>query len=307
MRACWLAFAAAVAMGGAAMAEAQDNDPYLWLEEVSSPKAMGWVEAHNKTTTDVLEADPRYKSYYDDALEIAQAKDRIPFGTFRGDQVYNFWQDEDHVRGLWRRTSAAAYLSGKPKWETVLDLDALSKAENANWVWKGSSCARPAERRCLVFLSDGGEDAITVREFDLATRKFVEGGFSLPKGKQDVSWQDENTLLISREWEPGLLTDSGYPYVVKRLKRGQKLSQAVELFRGKKSDVNAAAGVLRDSQERTLPIVSEATDFFHSNTFLLGPKGTRKIAIPAKAGITDLIAGRDTAIDPAPYSPARFA
>jgi prolyl oligopeptidase len=292
MRAFLLAFSAAVAFGGTALAQSQDDDPYLWLEEVSSPKAMSWVDAHNKTTTDVLEADPRYKAYYNDALEIAQAKDRIPFGTFLAGQVYNFWQDEDHVRGLWRRTTTTAYLSGKPEWETVLDLDALSTAEKANWVWKGASCARPAERRCLVFLSDGGEDKITVREFDLPTKKFVAGGFSLPKGKQDVSWQDENTLLISREWEPGMLTDSGYPYVVKRLKRGQKLSQAVELFRGKKSDVNAAAGVLRDAQERTLPIISEATDFFHSNTFLLGPKGHRKIAIPAKAGITDLVAGR---------------
>ena len=292
MRAYWLAFAAAVALGGTAVAQSQDNDPYLWLEEVSSPKAMGWVEAHNKTTTDLLEADPRYKAYFEDALDIAQAKDRIPFGAFRGNQVYNFWQDEDHVRGLWRRTSTSAYLSGKPEWETVLDLDALSTAEKANWVWKGSSCARPAERRCLVFLSDGGEDKVTVREFDLPAKKFVKGGFELPKGKQNVDWQDENTLLIAREWEPGMLTDSGYPYVVKRLKRGQNLSQAVEIFRGKKSDVSAAGGVLRDAQERTLPIVSEATDFFHSNTYLLGPKGTRKIAIPAKATISDLVAGR---------------
>ena len=273
------------------MAQSKDDDPYTWLEEVSSPRAMSWVEAHNKTTTDILEADPRYQAYYNEALEIAQAKDRIPFGEFIGGQVYNFWQDEDHVRGLWRRATTASYLSGHPKWETVLDLDALSRKENANWVWKGADCARPAERRCLINLSDGGEDAVTIREFDLRTKKFVANGFVLPKGKQNATWENENSLLVSREWEPGELTESGYPYVVKRLKRGDELSKAKELFRGKKSDVSAGAGVLRDAQNRTLPIVTEGTDFWHSKTFLLGAKGVRQIAIPAKASVSDLVAG----------------
>src|SRR4051794_38731131 len=251
MRAHVLAFTAAVAFGGAAVAQAQDNDPYLWLEDVSSPRAMSWVEAHNKKATDVLETDPRYQRFYAQALDIAQAKDRIPTGSFIGGQVYNFWQDADHVRGIWRRATLATYSTGKPVWETVLDLDALATAEKANWVWKGAQCARPLERRCLLNLSDGGEDAVTIREFDLKTKGFVKGGFKLPKGKQDASWQDENTLLVSREWKPGELTESGYAYVVKRLKRGQPLSAATELFRGSKKDVSAGAAVLRDAENRT--------------------------------------------------------
>ena len=75
------------------------------------------------------------------------------------------------------------------------------------------------ERRCLISLSDGGEDAVTVREFDLVTGKFVPDAFVLPKGKQDATWVDENTLLISREWHKGELTRSGYAFIVKRLKR----------------------------------------------------------------------------------------
>ncbi|GAC1579079.1 MAG: hypothetical protein NVS3B5_12050 [Sphingomicrobium sp.] len=81
----------------------------------------------------------------------------------------------------------------------MLDLVQLAAAERANWVWKGVSCAQPAERRCLILLSDGGEDAVSVREFDLATGTFVEGWFNLPKGKQDVSWESVNSLLVSRE------------------------------------------------------------------------------------------------------------
>jgi prolyl oligopeptidase len=284
--------AAAFLGAGAAGAQATGDDPYLWLEQVSSPKAMEWVEAHNAKSTAVLEADPRYQQYYSQALAIAEAKDRIPVGSFIGGQVYNFWQDADHVRGIWRRSAVDSYATGKPDWHRVLDLDALAKTEKANWVWKGASCARPAERRCLVYLSDGGEDAVTVREFDLHDQAFVKGGFALPKGKQDVTWENENSLLVSREWKPGELTESGYAYVVKRLKRGQPLAAATELFRGNKKDVAAGAGVLRDSANRTLPFISEATDFFNSKTFLLGAKGTQRVAIPDKAQFVDMLDGR---------------
>lgn len=289
----FLAVVAAAAWGmSAAPAERAGSDPYLWLEDVSSPRAMAWVEAHNARSTAVLESDPRYQEYYHEALDIAQAEDRIPYGSFIGGQIYNFWQDADHVRGIWRRSSPESYASGKPEWETVLDLDALATSEKANWVWKGAQCARPLERRCLISLSDGGEDAVTIREFDLRTKRFVKGGFVLPKGKQDVAWKDENTLLVGREWKPGELTQSGYPYVVKRLKRGQKLSSATEIFRGTKKDVSARPGVLRDSENRTLAVIVEGIDFWNSKTFLVGPKGVRRIAIPSKSQLVDMVDGR---------------
>ena len=268
------------------------DDPYLWLEDVSSAKAMEWVNAHNARSTAILQADPRYQDYYNEALAIAQAKDRIPVGSLIGGQVYNFWQDSDHVRGIWRRASLASYASGNPTWESVLDLDSLAASEKANWVWKGAQCARPLERRCLINLSDGGEDAITIREFDLPTKSFVKAGFRLPKGKQDAAWQDENTLLLSREWKPGELTESGYAYITKRLKRGQPLSAATMVFSGKKSDVSAGANVLRDGDGHILPIIDEASDFFHSKKFLIGPKGTQLIALPAKADLIDMLDGR---------------
>jgi prolyl oligopeptidase len=291
-----LSFALTIAasmLGSAAPSEAQvQDDPYIWLEDVYGAKPMAWVEQHNLRTTTALEADPRYQRFYNQALDIAQAKDRIAVGSFIGGQVYNFWQDADHVRGIWRRSSIASYSTGKPDWETVIDLDALAASEKANWVWKGAQCSRPLERRCLVHLSDGGEDAVTVREFDLKTGKFVKGGFFLPKGKQDVSWENENSLLVAREWKPGQLTKSGYAYVIKRLKRGQRLSSAVELFRGTKDDVSASSAVLRDAQNRTLPLVVEGTDFWHSKNFIIGAKGVRRIAIPDKAQFVDLIGGR---------------
>ena len=293
-------------IGSAANAQqaAPADDPYIWLEDVSGQRSMGWVNSHNARTQAVLEADPRYQRFYREALDIAQAKDRIPYGSFLGGQIYNFWQDADHVRGIWRRTSLASYASGKPEWETVLDLDALAAAEKANWVWKGAQCSRPLERRCLVNLSDGGEDAVTVREFDLAAKSFVKGGFLLPKGKQNASWQDQNTLLVSREWKPGELTESGYAYVVKRLKRGQPLSAATELFRGTKKDVSARPGVLRDAENRILPVVVEGSDFWHRKTFLVGARGVRRIAIPEKSQLVDMVEGRVIIQSQETWSPA---
>lgn len=210
--------AAAITATAASAQTPSNDDPYIWLEDVSGTRAMDWVNAHNAKTTAALEADPRYDHYYQEALAIAQASDRIPTGRFLHGEIYNFWQDADHVRGLYRKTSLADYQSQDPHWTTVLDLDALAAAEGANWVYKGMNCLQPAETRCLISLSDGGEDAVTVREFDLSTNRFVDGGFVLPKGKQRVDWEDENTLLVSREWAPGDLGRTGYPYIVKRLK-----------------------------------------------------------------------------------------
>jgi prolyl oligopeptidase len=296
--------AAAAGVGGAGAATT--DDPYIWLEDVSSPKAMSWVESHNARTTSVLQADPRYQKFYDQALAIAEAKDRIPIGNFIGGQIYNFWQDADHVRGIWRRATLESYATGNPQWETVLDLDALAAAEKANWVWKGASCARPAERRCLVHLSDAGEDAVTIREFDLPTKSFVKGGFVLPKGKQSASWENENSLLVAREWKPGQLGRTGYPYILKRLRRGQPLTSAVEIYRGSPKDggFGVSAYVLRDAENRTLPLVTHSLDTWHTDSYVLGTKGPRRLAIPAKAQAIDMLEGRVIIQSQEAWSPA---
>ena len=286
-----LAAAATIGASGVAMAQ-DDSDPYLWLEPFASPKVSEWIAAHNNKTFAELEADARYTTFYDQALAIAEAKDRNPTGAFIGGEIYNFWQDSDHIRGIWRRTSADSFATPGPQWETVLDLDALAASEKANWVWKGADCVRPAEKRCLIHLSDGGEDAVTVREFDVATKRFVAGGFMLPKGKQDVSWVNENELLVSREWTPGLLTKSGYAYVVKSLKRGQPLTAAREVYRGTVDDVSASGAVLRDGEGRILPVLVRGTDFFHNETYVLTAKGPKRLVMPAKASLVDMIDGR---------------
>jgi prolyl oligopeptidase len=255
---------------------------------------MAWVEAHNAAATKALEADPRYATLYQDALAIAGAKDRIPQPSFLRGEIYNFWQDPEHLRGIWRKTTLADYRTADPHWTTVLDIDALGKAEGKSWVMKGVECLRPQERLCLVSLSDGGEDAVEVREFDLDTAAFVPGGFHLPRGKHRVAWEDADHLLVASEWTAGDMTASGYPYIVKRLARGAPLSAAVEVYRGSKDDggYGVSPAVLIDGQDRTLAIVQRPLDTFHSETFVIGPQGAKRLAIPEKAQVAELVDGR---------------
>jgi prolyl oligopeptidase len=246
----------------------ETDDPFLWLEDVQGDKALTWVRERNALSQKELMARPEYTPTRTQLLEVLNAKDRIPNVTRRGDWLYNFWQDETNKRGLWRRTTLAEYRKPTPKWETVLDLDALAKAENENWVWAGANCLGPAYRHCLVSLSRGGADAKVVREFDAATRQFVAGGFSLPEAKSDVDWIDADTLYVATDFGPGSMTDSGYPRVIKRWKRGTPLAEAVTVFEGEAKDVAVSVSVdLTPGFERTL--FFRSLDFYNSRVFLL--------------------------------------
>ncbi|THD81822.1 MAG: S9 family peptidase [Phenylobacterium sp.] len=294
MRLTLLALLASAALPALAHAQAADNDPYIWLEDVSSARSMAWVNEHNAASTKLLEADPRYATLYAEALAIAGAKDRIPAPRFLHGEIYNFWQDPEHLRGLWRKTTLADYQSADPHWTAVLDVDALGKAEGKSWVMKGMECLQPEERRCLISLSDGGEDAVEIREFDLDTGHFVDGGFHLPHGKHRVAWEDENHLLVATDWTPGDLTPSGYPYIVKRLTRGQPLSAAVEVYRGQKDDggYGVSPEVIRDGQGRQIAVIERPLDTFRHQTYVVTARGAERLAIPDKASVEGLVGGR---------------
>jgi prolyl oligopeptidase len=278
---------------GLAQDSAPADDPFTWLEEIRGERALAWARGENSRTLGVLQADPRYQQFYDRALTILQARDRIPGVSFRPDGLYNFWQDADHVHGVLRRTTLASYRTETPQWETVLDIDALAAAEGKNWVFHGMQCLPPVERRCLIILSDGGRDANVVREYDLRERRFVEGGFSLPEGKQNVSWEDENSVLVSREWGEGTMTTSGYPFVIKRLRRGQSLDQAVEVYRGTPADVQVGPFTLRDSDGRLHGVGAyRGVDFFHNEFVMFRPGGNVTLPIPRRASIGSIVDGR---------------
>jgi prolyl oligopeptidase len=261
---------------------ANNDDPFLWLEDVQGERALNWVRERNALSQKELTERPEYAPTKVQLLEVLNAKDRIPSATRRGDWLYNFWQDETNKRGLWRRTTLAEYRKPQPAWETVLDLDALAKAENENWVWGGSTCLGPNYRHCLVSLSRGGADAKVVREFDAVTRQFVKNGFTLPEAKSDVEWIDENTLYVGTDFGPGSMTDSGYARIIKRWKRGTPLAQAETVFEGEAKDVAVSVSVdLTPGYERTL--FFRALDFYNNKSFLLQGKALLPLDIPSDA------------------------
>ncbi len=276
--------------GGFATTDA--TDPYLWLEEVEGERAMAWVQQQNTRSLGVLQGDPRYQGLHDQALALVQAQDRIPSPGFtRTGAIDNFWQDANHVRGIWRRTTLDSYRTDAPQWETILDIDALSAAEGKNWVYKGSTCLEPDERLCLISLSDGGKDAMVLREFDTVSRSFVDGGFELPESKGDATWVDADTLLIARDFGPGTLTSSGYPMIVKRLKRGQSIDQAETIFTGQPSDVSVSASTLRDADGAIQAVlIYRGVSFYEGETHLLNADGTTtQLRLPEKSEISALV------------------
>lgn len=286
------ALAAVFLMGAAA----PDDDPYTWMEEIEGARALEWAKAENARSLPQLQNDPRYAGLYAEALKIATAKDRIPGVYFAGDgSLRDYWQDADHVRGVWRTASLESYRGGNPEWRTILDIDALAKAEKANWVWKGADCLAPDDRLCLVNLSDGGKDAVEIREFDAAAGKFVEGGFRLPEGKHRLDWIDQDTLLVVTEWNKGEVTTSGYPYIAKLLKRGQPLSAAKQVFTGQKTDggYGVQSIVLRDPDGKVQAVVIQRPlDTFNAEYYLLVGDRPLKLDLPKKSSIQGYLDGR---------------
>jgi prolyl oligopeptidase len=288
--AAWLLTASTALAAGPPEARA-DEDSFQWLEDVTGEKALAWAKEHNAKSTAVLQARPEYKPIYAKTLEILDSKEKIPTPELHGETVYNFWKDDTHERGLWRRTSLASYRTPAPQWETVIDVDALAKADGKAWVWHGATCLDPGFVKCMVSLSVGGSDAAERREFDTKTKAFVPSGFSLPEAKSSVDWRDEDTLWVGTNFGPGSLTSSGYPRIVKLWKRGTPLSAARTVFEGKPEDVSSAGSteILSDGR---YDLVTRTPAFFRGESFLVLGDRLVKLDLPEDARIRQLFRDR---------------
>ncbi|WP_300574421.1 prolyl oligopeptidase family serine peptidase [Phenylobacterium sp.] len=278
------------AAGPASLPRADAPDPFLWLEEVDGARATAWVEGQNARAKARLEGDPRYETLLAQARAIFTAQDRIATPSFRAGGVDNLWQDDANPHGLWRHASLESYAAGTPAWTPILDMDALAKSEGRNWFFHGADCLKPAQTLCLTALSDGGGDAVELREFDVGAKTFVEGGFALPEGKQDAAWLDADTLLVAREWVPGEVTESGYAYVLKSLTRD---GTAVELYRGQPTDVSVFPLVLRGEGGRAEAVIAgRGVTFYESDFMLLGEGAPVRLNLPKKAEYEAYVSGQ---------------
>jgi prolyl oligopeptidase len=263
------------------------DDPYLWLEEVTGDEALDWVRARNEPTLAKL-CDERFEEMRIQTLEVLDTDARIPYVARRGEFLYNFWRDAANPRGLYRRTTLESYRTDSPEWEVLIDIDELGRTDDQKWVWGGASMIKPENTRALVYLSPGGSDASIMREFDLQARQFVKGGFELAEAKSQAVWADLDTLLVGTDFGPdfeGSLTESGYPRVIKRWRRGTPLADAETVFEGTRTDVRVAASVDREPGfERTFLI--RALDFWNDEVNELRGAELVRIEVPTDASVT---------------------
>ncbi len=277
---------------GEAVAEAK-NDPYIWLEEARSDEALAWVRAENERTNSMLATDPRFEKLKGDAFAILDSEDRVPYVGFSKYGLVNFWQDKENPKGLLRRTTRESYRTDDPEWETILDVDALAAAEGKEWVYKGSSCMPPDGKMCMIALSDGGKDATEMREFDMETGEFIEGGFYLPESQGGISWIDKDTLLVGRDFGEGTLTESEYPFTARIWKRGTAIEDAEEIFRGDVKDVSAGAYLLRDAASTVHARMAYRGLSFHERAYYVWHDDDwLKLDMPAKANPYGIVDGQ---------------
>lgn len=268
-------------------AQEQSDDPYIWLEEVEGKEALTWVEARNAETLAVLESQDDFQHLYDTALSIINDDDRILYPSIVGDQLYNFWQDADNPRGIWRRTDWESYLAREPQWETVLDIDQLVEDEGINWAFSGGACLEPEYRLCMIQLARGGSDAVEVREFDMITKEFIEDGFFLPESKSSVTWLDENTLVIGSSLDPKGETESGYARVTRLWSRGTDFNDAPIIFEAEPHHVAAFVGSASTS-EGSLPVIAHMESFFTTHYLVVMDGQAIPLNLPSDASMNVL-------------------
>jgi len=272
------------AMAGNVQADEPD-DPNLWLEEVLGDRALSWVRERNAESSAALTKSGDFARLDERILSILDSDAKIPMVSKQGLYYYNFWKDAKHKRGLWRRTTLEEYRKASPAWEVVIDLDALGAAEKENWVWHGAQPLQPRYERYLISLSRGGADAEVTREFDVTTKSFVPGGFTLPEAKSRVAWRDIDSVFVGTDFGPGSLTQSGYPRVVKEWRRGTPLDQATVVYECKPEEMSVTAyrdltpGYERDFVDRRMT-------FFSSELYLRRDGKLIKVEKPDDAKVS---------------------
>jgi len=263
------------------------SDAHPWLRQIHGDEALAWA-ARRAASTDAVIDSPEHRGIIRSLTDALDASDRLLLVTKHGDMYTNFWQDAEHPRGLWRSTDWDSYAAGNPRWETLLDLDELSELDGVEWVWAGSTWlpAPDGERptRALVSLSPDGGDATRIREFDVAARAWVTGGFELPLGKTRASWSGPDELLLGAVTGEDDVTRSSYPRTVRRLRRGEALADAPVVFEVDASHVSAWAGrELTPGFERE--VAGDQLDFYTQRLFVdrLAGAGWEEIELPADA------------------------
>ena len=259
-----------------------DDDPYLWLEEIDGDDALAWVAQQNKATLSRF-GGHTYQSERETLREILDRPDNLPVIARRGPHIYNYWKDATNPRGLWRRATLPEFRTDHPRWEVVLDLDDLARRENEDWIWSGPTTLPDSHDRAIISLSRGGGDAVVLREFDIAAKTFIAGGFAVPEAKGDIAWIDNNTVLLSSAFGDGMATASGYCRTVRLWQRGVEIGDAPVIFETDHASVHAIGAIDRTSPDPQIWFL-ERPGFFETTVWFGDRSGAKqKLDLPDDA------------------------
>ena len=230
---------------------APDDDPYLWLEEIEGARrARLGRGAEQRHAGEVRQCRLRAGiATRWPPFSTGRTTSRSSRAAGRTSTISGRMRTIRAACGGARRSTASA--REQPDWEVLLDVDALAAQEE-----RGLGLAR-RRRRCRArtiapscSLSRGGGDAAVLREFDIAAKAFVSGGFYLPEAKGGADWLDRDTLLLSSAYGGGTWRpQSGYARTVRLWRRGSDVAQAPVLYRDDARE-HGAVGLRRPHARR---------------------------------------------------------
>lgn len=215
----------------------------LFLEKDDDPQTLAFVAARNTRsqealTTREMEADAA-------ALQaMMERQDRLIIPTRRGDWLFDFNRSRDNPLGVLRRLPAELVPRADALWETVFDVDAFCGSEGKRWIFGGCVTCPFEPTRVLFRLSDGGSDLTRFLEFDLETKQIVDGGFDTPAVRAQAAWLSGDEIAYFGSIDAFSATQSGWPRVGRRLRRGQTPAEAEILFEAAPSDVTGYGFVI---------------------------------------------------------------
>jgi prolyl oligopeptidase len=123
---------------------------------------------------------------------------------------------------------------------------------------------------------------VEVREFDLQSMEFVEGGFTVPVSKNTTAWVDDNTILVSHNLDGEYVTTSGYSRAAHRWERGTALRDAPIIAEAGQTDM----GIWVATQETTqgpLTLVLRLVTIFDTEYSLLEDGELVTLDVPSDA------------------------
>ncbi len=217
---------------------APPTDPYRWLEDPYDPKALAWAAEKSSVTVKGLQALPQYDDVLRELERDNAQSGPTPDYAFAGDYLLRLNRTDQKPYGV---LAVSQLNEGQiSQWRDVLDMSELRDQENVGWELHLGGAAilnsAPGHSRIMIPLSVDGSDEVELREFDLKTGGFVEGGFHVPSGRNGAVWLDKDTLLLQHTVGDAARLPTGWPRDVSIWLRHTPLASATVVFRAAPGD-----------------------------------------------------------------------